>query len=129
MIISLALRPRVGFDLPHNLPPIMLILGLHSPKFNVHLPEVLLYVCNSSFSLSSSLLRAIQSFIQDPFRLWWSLIRCKWSNQLILRDLTNLKLLVRCRMDSISYKRIVFLYIYINWRYNEKILTSVKLIL
>jgi hypothetical protein len=57
----------MDFDLPHS-PPVLSLLGLHSPTSLAHPPEAILHVCKPAFSRSSSFLPAIYFFIQDLFR-------------------------------------------------------------
>lgn len=66
-VISLALQSNMDLGLPHNPPPALSILGLHSPTSDVH-PEVLLLFCYPAFSWSFWFFPAVDIFIQYLFR-------------------------------------------------------------
>lgn len=101
-IISLALQSSMDLGLPHNPPPVLSILGLHSPTSDAH-PVVLLHICYPVFSWLVWFFPAIDFFIQYLFQLQGSSICFTWLRLVILLDLINLTMSAWPRMDSILW--------------------------
>lgn len=108
-VINLALQSRVDLGLQHNSLPIQSISGLHSPRLDAHLPGVLLHVCYPAIPSSSSLLCAVHSFTQDPFRCTMINHTLQMTQPTDPENLTNLKTSSWPRMDSKSYRGTVFI--------------------